>query len=253
MAASPTSSRKVLERVDTPFNKVRVIARGRTRHLEVSGATYATYHPTRRFFGYSWDALASAVLHHPLAVDEGRYLRVLLIGMGGATVLHALRVLVPRAHVEAVDIDGALVDITRRHFALADARTVVHVGDGYAFVDAHPAAYDVILDDAFLAHGDAARTQEVTVDFLVRLSRGLREGGLLACNVFTDVENAAARHRAYRAFRSSFPVTFELLPPKGENAIICGTRQRRSADDVDAHLRGLPPGARAAMMRVRVA
>ena len=246
-----SSVRRVLLRVKTPFNHASVVARGRSRHLEVEGATYASYHPERRFWGYAWDALAASVLHHPAAAHGGKDLRVLLIGLGGGTALHALNVLVPQARLTTAEIDPVLVDITRDHFCLENTAADVVVGDGYAHVDASPGTYDVILDDAFLAHGDAARTQDVSRALIARLRAGLRPGGMVVCNVFSDAGSRAALTRAREQFSQAFPVSFELAPPLGHNAILCGLPQARNADEVAAHVATLPPRHKRAVGRIK--
>lgn len=243
--------RRVLEHVRTEFNTGKIVARGRARHFEVGGATYASFHPERRFFGYAWDALAAAALHHPAAARGGTGMDVLLVGLGGGTVLHALRLLLPRARLVAAEIDAALVGVCRRHFDLAGTGAEVVVGDGYAHMDGRPGGYDVVLDDAFLARGDAARVLVVDRSFLARMTRGLKPGGLLACNVFTDSANAGACAVARQAFRAAFPFSFELVPPRGENSIHCGTAAPRPLADVRAQQAQLPGSARGALERMR--
>lgn len=242
--------RKVVERVSSAFNNAVVISRGRTRHLEVDGATYASFHPLRKFFGYAWDALAAVPLCHPRAGFDGRGLRVLLIGLGGGTSLHAMRYMLPEIELVTAEIDPALVTISRRHFALRDTRAEVVVGDGYAHVEDHPGYYDVILDDAFLARGETARTEEVSTHLVKRLARGLRNGGLLASNVFTDGMNRWARDRAFATFQRQFTTAWQIVPPKGANAILVGGASRRAGDDVKAHVALLPGPARRAMSRL---
>ncbi|MBI5496007.1 MAG: fused MFS/spermidine synthase [Deltaproteobacteria bacterium] len=240
-----------MARVRTAFNTATVVGRGRSRHLEVEGATYASYNPVRRFWGYAWDALAAAPLYHPLAANQGAGLRVLLIGLGGGTVLHALRLMLPRVELTAAEIDPALVDITRDHFALADTGARVVVGDGYAHVEAARGSYDVILDDAFLAAGEASRTAEINDELVRRLRAGLRAGGMVACNVFTDSAHARLRTTARALFAREFPTTVELIPALGHNAILCGLARARPLAAVSGHMRALPPQAARAMARVR--
>lgn len=246
------NARRVLVRVQTPFNNAAVIARGQSRHLEVEGATYASYHPQRRFWGYAWDALAVSVMFHPAARDGGRGMRILLIGLGGGTALHALTVLVPHATLVTAEIDPQLVDLTRDHFALKDTGASVVVGDGYAHVDASPGAYDVILDDAFLAHGDAARTVDVSSALLTRLQKGLRPGGMVVCNVFSDSQNQRQLLAARELFQRHFPTSFELAPPLGHNAILCGTQRARVPEERAAHVDTVPPKHRRSVEAVGV-
>jgi SAM-dependent methyltransferase len=243
--------RRVLTRVATPFNNAALVARGRSRHLEVNGATYASYHPVRRFFGYSWDALAMAPLFHPRAAGGGQGLQVLMVGVGGGTSLHALRLLLPAARLVAYEIDDALLHACLRPFNLEATGADLRVGDGYAHVDLHPGSYDVILDDAFLATAEATRARDLGLGLVARLRHGLRPGGLLACNLFTDGPNALAQANARESFRHAFSHAFELCPPKGANAILCGGDDPRALDDVLTHLASLPRAARSALTRVR--
>ncbi len=251
MPKAPSQSRRIITRVVTPFNRATVVARGRTRHLEVDGATYASFHPTRRFFGYAWDALAAAALYHPKAAHGGRGMHILLIGLGGGTALHGLNILVPHASITTAEIDAQLVDITRDHFDLKATGARVVVGDGYAHAEGAGPIYDLILDDAFLASGEAARTQAVSPVLLDRMTRGLRAGGMLACNVFTDSAHAKARLAARAVFAARYPATVELVPPKGHNAILCGLPVARPLAEVRAHINALPTGAKNAMLKVR--
>ncbi|MFZ9889747.1 MAG: hypothetical protein ACO3JL_19805, partial [Myxococcota bacterium] len=75
--------RKEIERVSSPFNQLVARQVGERIDLDVEGATFATWHPRHLLTGYSWDALCAASLLRPAGPPR----RVLLLGLGGGTVL----------------------------------------------------------------------------------------------------------------------------------------------------------------------
>ena len=54
--------------------------------LEVAGATMSTWHPDRWLTGWAWDAITAACLLR----RDGPPRRVLLLGLGGGTVVRQL-------------------------------------------------------------------------------------------------------------------------------------------------------------------
>lgn len=204
----------VVAHVQTQWNDalITMYRGGKEYRMEVDGAVYAIYGgPKRKFHGYYWDMLAAVPLGHARAKAPG--LRVLMIGLGGGTALHAIRALLPEADLTVVEIDPEIVDVARKFFAVDDARAKILVGDGYAHVDANQGVYDVILDDAFLAPKEVTRV-EMTAALVSKLRRSLRVDGIMAVNVMP-----AGLEEAQRVF-SLWPGAFQLLPALGGNSVL---------------------------------
>ena len=210
----------ILEERRTPFNALRVIQIGQRIDLDVEGATYATWHPAHLLTGYSWDALSLACLLRP----SGAPTSVLLLGLGGGTVVRQLRHFCPAAHIVGVEIDDGVVELAQKHMHLNEAAVDVVIGDAYDFLAVGDQGFDVIIDDLFLTgDDDVVRTRAPDGDTLALLRSRLNPGGLVVANLITDVgPHRKVRHRTRAAFRDGFAVTRVVRPPRGLNEILVG-------------------------------
>lgn len=158
---------------------VRETAAGRL--LLVDGS-HASLLPSGRAFTASiWDLLAATVLLLPPALARPR---VLLLGLGGGSVLRLIRALVPTAELHAVELSAEVVEVARRDFALDALRARVHVDDAARFLTraSNRGRYDLVIDDVYAGKVGAmhkpARWREVLGAAWARVD----ERGLLAMN-----------------------------------------------------------------------
>ena len=112
------------------------------------------------------------------AVAE-RPLDILVLGMGTGTFAKQCSTYFPRAHISGVEIDPAIIGLSRSHFALP-AEIPVAAYDGRAYLAADKRQYDVIMVDAY---------QDITipfymssVEFFELLRAHLRPGGVMVVN-----------------------------------------------------------------------
>jgi Spermidine synthase len=109
---------------------------------------------------------------------------VLMIGLGGGSLVKFIRKHRPQTCITAVEISPQVVSAARSHFFLPedDEHLRVLVEDGAAYVPAHPASADVILLDGF----DAGNQVEAlaSLDFYEACRRALKPGGVLVVNLW---------------------------------------------------------------------
>jgi spermidine synthase len=109
---------------------------------------------------------------------------VLMIGLGGGSLAKFIRKHRPATHITAVEISPQVVVAARSHFELPgdDDHLQVRIGDGAAYVPAHPESADVILLDGF----DAGNQVEslAMLDFYADCRRALKPGGVLVVNLW---------------------------------------------------------------------
>jgi hypothetical protein len=226
-----SNDERILEAVATEHNTVAVVSSGKRINMDVEGATFATWHPWLRMTGYSWDALAAACLLR----EEGPPRSVLLLGLAGGTVARQLRALIPEVAITGVDIDGAVVDLARRHMALDELRLEVVIADADRFLAETERRFDAILDDLFLSGPlDVARRLVPVGERLARLRDRLTPGGILAANLITDGvgHHRIVRRRVRRAFAEGFPCVRVVRPLCGLNEIIAGADRPRSGSSL---------------------
>jgi spermidine synthase len=122
-----TQLRRMAE-VRTPHQNFEIWKSALATEFRVAGAVHAFHHRHRFLTGLVWDMLtASALLGKR---DEPRSL--LMLGLAGGTTLRILRHLLPSCRFTAIDIDGEMVRLARRHMALDATGVEVIVGDAYA-------------------------------------------------------------------------------------------------------------------------
>lgn len=117
--------------------------------------------------------------------------RVLLIGLGAASLTKFLYRQRPQARLTVVEIAPAVVAVAQQHFKLpaADDRLQIEIGDGAEYVMKPGRPYDLILVDGFDAKARAGALD--TLPFYLNCQARLSEQGLLVCNLL-------ARHKSAR-------------------------------------------------------
>lgn len=113
--------------------------------------------------------------------------RILIIGVGGGTLPMALTRVLPEAHIDAVEIDPAVIRVARRFFNFKEApRLRALAEDGRVFVKrakARGEKYDLVMLDAF--DHEYIPEHLLTRDFFLEVKSILTERGVLAANTFT--------------------------------------------------------------------
>lgn len=111
--------------------------------------------------------------------------RVLIVGLGGASMQRYLRRLLPDVTIETVEIDPEIRDVaTRFFFFKEDDRQIVHVGDGRRFIENATAKFDLIFLDAFSA--TSIPYLLTTQEFLKAVRERLAPGGILCANLWDE-------------------------------------------------------------------
>jgi len=127
--------------------------------------------------------------------------RVLVIGVGGGTLIGALQRLLPDAQVDAVEIDPAVVRVARDYFGFVPSRHVaVGEEDGRVFVKRALRAgrrYDLVMLDAF--DHEYIPEHLLTREFLEEVKGVMAGDGVLAANTFSSSRLYDHESATYRA------------------------------------------------------
>ena len=113
--------------------------------------------------------------------------RVLVLGLGGGTLVTAFQTVLPDAAIDAAEIDPAVVHMAREYFDLDPAPyTRIYAEDGRVFVkrmQRRGISYDLIVLDAF--DHEYIPEHMLTREFLLEVKSILAEHGVLAANTFS--------------------------------------------------------------------
>lgn len=114
--------------------------------------------------------------------------RILIIGLGGGTLPMALGELLPKAKIDSVELDPAVVNVATRYFGYqVSDRQTVSLMDGRAYVEQavrEGRKYDLVMLDAF----DITYIPQhlMTREFLQQIKMLLSPDGVLAANTFSS-------------------------------------------------------------------
>ena len=114
--------------------------------------------------------------------------RILIIGLGGATIPSALQALVPGAQLDVVELDGAVDRVARNYFGFKPGpMTKVSIEDGRVFVKRAGRAgaqYDLVMLDAF--ENDYIPEHMLTREFLTEVKAIMAPRAVLVANTWSS-------------------------------------------------------------------
>lgn len=147
---------------------------------------------------------------------------IAMVGLGGGSQAKFLHRQLPTARLDVVEINPQVIAL-RTAFGVPpdDARFAVHEGDGAAFVQAPPRAYDALLVDGFDASGQPPALASQT--FYDDCARALTPSGVLVVNLHT--RDAGFAEQTER-LRQAFDGELLLVPDEDDcNTIAFASRQ----------------------------
>ena len=168
---------------------VQISERGGVRYLHLGGPAVQSAmrikEPQSLELEYT-RAMLSFLLFCPIQQIGAR--DIALIGLGGGSIAKFIHRNLPETRLTALEVNPDVVAAARAYFLLPgdDEHLDVRVGDGAAFVHAHPDSQDVLLVDGY----DAKRIVEAlsSVDFYLACKAMLRPGGVAVFNLWGSDE-----------------------------------------------------------------
>lgn len=230
-----TAFARELEVVHTPFNTVQVMeSTDGTIDFDVIGATHATWHPRLLLTGHAWDAItAAALMGHPEPQS------LLLLGLGGGTVLRQLRHLLPHTRMSAVEIDPDMIRLARKYMHIDTLDIEIIPADAFHFLETDTRRFDLLIDDLYrCGETDVERPAPVNRHTLANHARHLTPDGALIMNFVLGAGHHTLHRAARRAFTEVFPHVRAVQPPLSHNEILVGTRRPEGLASPQ-HLRSL--------------
>jgi spermidine synthase len=136
--------------------------------------------------------------------------RVLLIGLGAASITKFLYRHRPRAMLTVVEIEPKVVAVARHHFRLPDdpRRLTIAIGNGDAWLAASDASFDLVMIDGFDARGSPGSLD--STGFYRRCAEHLSDRGLVVTNLLARTRGVDA---SIARLMQAFDDRVLVLPP----------------------------------------
>jgi spermidine synthase len=151
--------------------------------------------------------------------------RVLMLGLGGGSIVRQLVPRLPKLHMDVVEIDPVVIEAARLHFGVVESnRLRIVAGDGRAFVEQANERWDLILLDAF--GEDYIPFPLTTAEFFREVERRLTPGGAVVAN-FWSTHRGVLRAQL-RTLQEVFPALHIFDGRTSGNVIAVATRDREA-------------------------
>jgi spermidine synthase len=194
----------------------------RTLRFERGGARQSVAKPDDP--GYVELTYARAALVGLALTKDPR--RVLVVGLGGATIPRFVHKYYPDATIDAVDIDPDVVQVAKLFFGFReDSRMHAHVADGRRFIEQAQTPYDLIFLDAYGASSVPAHL--TSEEFLRAVRKALRPDGVVVGNLWSGEHNTL-----YASMVRTYEVVFETVKivPAAGNRIVLALPRKENID-----------------------
>jgi len=212
-------------------------AAGRSRRLYTNGVFHTQYNPARVVTGGIWDLLMIPAFFKP--VEEVK--RVLVLGVGGGSVIRQLNRFVSPEHIIGVELNPVHLYVARKYFGVDHSEAELIEADAVSWLkDYDGPAFDLIIDDLFSEEdGEPVRAVAADHEWLSLITRNLNSRGMLAMNFISakTLKSCAlfseSRSRVYRA-------AFQISMPIYDNAIGIFLTFNASSTDLRTNLKAQP-------------
>lgn len=195
---------------------------GKRLRLLANGVQHSEYHPDKLFTGSVWDLLWLPVF----LVEPARIKRILVLGLGGGSVVAPLLRFTAAEQLVAVDLDPVHVQVAREFFAVERPGVSCHCMDAREFVAGYQGEpFDLVIEDLF-APSDTSVSRAIAADgrWCGELGRLVAPDGLLVMN-FGDWPEYRDSWAAGDAARRGWAERFRLSTPDCHNAVIVFARR----------------------------
>lgn len=196
--------------------RYEVRAAGGTRRLYTDGVFHSSYNPARPITGGVWDMLMMPAFFYP----AGKIRRVLLLGVGGGTVIRQLREFVRPREIVAVDLSPEHLFVARGYFGAAGEDVRLVEADARDWLRQDRMHYDLVIDDLFSGSGgEPARAIDADAAWCRRLASRLTRTGAVAINCISPAELKRTGFLQDTKLRDRFRSRFQLRAERDQNAV----------------------------------
>ncbi len=203
------------KKVDNTHYEIRTA--GRTRRLYTNGICHSEYNPDKFFTGSIWDLLLLPAWFYAQTEIQ----RILVLGVGGGSVLLQLSRLLDPETILGVELDPVHLYLARRFFNTHRSNISLIEADACDWLrnyDDEP--FDMIIDDLYTGDRDVpVRAVEVDREWSACLLRHLKKGGLLSINFGSRAELMASDLYNRKQNLRRFPSVFQLTSPMLDNYV----------------------------------
>lgn len=200
---------------------------GNSIRLYTDGVFHSQYNPDHPVTRSVWDLLMLPAFFY----STGSIKRVLVLGVGGGSVLQLLHNFVQPEVMIGIELNPVHIRVAKRFFGVDKTVATLHAADAISWMEKYQGPpFDMIIDDLFgEVDGEGVRPVALNSKWLGLLNRHLTKKGLIVANT-TDVKTL--KQSAYfsnQRINQSFKSVFRMSIPQLENIVAVFLKQPSSS------------------------
>ena len=216
---------------ESAYNYIQVVRTGTETQLllDEGTAVHSIYDPTTLYTHGYWDDVLLAPYFGSGRVPS----RIALVGLAGGTVARQFTAIDGPIPIDGVELDGKIVDVGRRYFAMTEPNVHVTVADGRYWMATQAGRYDVILVDAY--RQPYIPFYLTTREFFESAKAHMAPDGVLAINVGRTTTDHRLVDALSGTLNAVFPRVFVIdTNVRFTNSVIYATSAPVSVDEFRA-------------------
>ncbi len=206
---------KWLKKINDCLYEVRTA--GATQRLYTNNVFHSQYNPKKVMQGGIWDLLILPAFAYP----ANKIQRVLVLGVGGGTVLHQLQRYLDPENIIGIELNSIHLFVAKKYFLVKHPSIQLIEADAIQWLENYTGAkFDLIIDDLF-GHqdGEAERAIKVNKKWSATLLNQLESDGLLVINFGSANELKNCALLAYKKLFNQFKSIMRLTLVQYDNTI----------------------------------
>jgi predicted membrane-bound spermidine synthase len=154
---------------------------------------------------------------------------VCIVGLGAGTIPHEMNAAYGPISIDGVEIDGEIVDIGRKYFAMNEPNLNVVVQDGRYYLQTTSRQYDIIALDAY--QQPYIPFQLTTTEFLQNVRSHLTPTGVAVFNIGRTSHDFRLVNAMAQTMHTVFPNVYIIDSGRFLNSLVIATNDRTSIDN----------------------
>ena len=221
---------------ESAYNYIQVVRVGHEMQLVLNEglAVHSIYNPDSVLTNGPWDYFMIAPYFNKPPYTPQQVHNVCIIGLGAGTIPREFTdVYGPSVSVDGVEIDGEIVNLGRKYFAMNEPNLHVTVQDGRYFMQTTSQKYDVVGIDAY--QQPYIPFQLTTNEFFHEVQDHLTPNGVAVINAGRTSNDFRLVNALSQTMRSVFSNVYIIDTARFSNSIIIGTNAHTSLGNFQAN------------------
>ena len=217
---------------ESAYNYIQVVRVGNEMQLVLNEglAVHSIYNPDHVLTTGPWDYFLVAPYFNNPPFTPQQVRKVCIIGLGAGTIPHEFTSIYgPSVSIDGVEIDGDIVNLGRKYFAMTEPNLHVTVQDGRYFMQTTTQKYDLVGIDAY--QQPYVPFQLTTSEFFHEVQNHLTPTGVAVINAGRTSNDFRLVNALSQTMRSVFSNVYIIDTARFSNSIIIGTNAHTALDN----------------------